>query len=150
MRDFTRMMTEDYGVKKTITARNPQANSIIERVHQTIGQMIRTMEVQNMENIDDPFKGILSAICFAIRATVHTTLQASPSQLVFGRDHILNIKYVADWKQIRENKQRIIDKNNKLENDKRKEYQYVVGQKVLIKTEQSRKFGKIHMKDHLK
>ena len=143
MRDFTRMMTEDYGVKKKpITARNPQANSIIERVHQTIGQMIRTMEVQNLENVDNPFKGILSAICFAIRATVHTTLQASPSQLVFGRDHILNIKYVADWKRIRENKQRIIDKNNKLENDKRKEYQYVVGQKVLIKTEQSRKYGK--------
>ena len=89
---------------------------MIERVHQTIGQMIRSMEVQNLENIDNPFKGILSAICFAIRATVHTTLQATPSQLVFGRDHILNIKYEANWKQICKQKQKLINKNNKIEN----------------------------------
>lgn len=143
MGEFTRMMNEDYGVKKKpITARNPQANSIIERVHQTIGQMIRTLEVQNTENLVNPFQGILSAVCFAIRATVHTTLQATPSQLVFGRDHILNIKYEANWKQIRDQKQKLINKNNKLENKKRKEYNYTVGQKVLIKTEQSRKYGR--------
>ena len=58
MGDFTRMMQEDYGVKKKpITARNPQANSIIERVHQTIGKMIRAMEIQDTDNITDPFKG---------------------------------------------------------------------------------------------
>ena len=125
---------------------NSQANSIIERVHQTIGQIIRTMEPQNTDNIDNPFKGILSAICFAIRATVHTTLQATPSQLVFGRDHLLNIKYEANLKQICKQKQRLINKNNKLENNKRKEYKYVVGQKVPIKTEQSRKFGKVPYK----
>ena len=103
--------------------------------------MIRTMEVQNTDNIDDPFQGILSAVCFAIRATAHTTLQATPSQLVFGRDHILNIKYQANWKNILNKKQKMINKNNQQENNKRKEYQYSVGQKVLIKTEQSRKYG---------
>ena len=57
MRDFTRMMQEDYGVrKKPIKARTPQANAIIERVHQTIDQMIRAMEVQNTNNINDPLK----------------------------------------------------------------------------------------------
>ena len=143
MGEFSRMMRDDYGVKKKpITTRNPQANSILERVHQTVGQMLRTYEVQDLENIDNPFEGILAAICFAIRATTHTTLQASPSQLVFGRDHILNIKFEADWKQIRDNKQRMINKNNEQENRKRIKYTYVVGQKVLIKTEQSRKYGK--------
>ena len=68
--------------------------------------MIRAMEIQDTENITDPFKGILSAVCFAVRATVHTTLQASPSQLVFGRDHVLNIKYQANWKQIKDRKQK--------------------------------------------
>ena len=74
------------------------------------------MEPQNTDNIDNPFKEILSAIFFAIRATVHTTLQATPSQLVFGRDHILNIKYEANWKQICKQKQKLISKNDKLEN----------------------------------
>merc|ERR1712122_112198 len=113
MGEFTRMLKEDYGIKKKpITARNPQANSIIERVHQTIGQLIRTMEVQDTDNINNPFKGILSAVCFAIRTTVHTTLQATPSQLVFGRDHILNIKFQANWKNICNQKQKLINKDN--------------------------------------
>ena len=101
MGKFKRMVKEDYGIKKRpITARTPQANAIIERVHQTIGQMLRSFQVQNTENIVNPFKGILSAICFAVRATVHTTLKATPTQLVFGRDHIFNIKYEANWKHI--------------------------------------------------
>ena len=90
----------------------------------------------------NPLKGILSAICFAIRATVHTTTQCTPTQLVFGRDHVLNLKHEVDWKKIKENKSRLIHKNNERENRKRIKYTYEVGQKVLIKTEQSRKYGK--------
>eukprot|EP00957_Ditylum_brightwellii_P106104 8093548-Ditylum_brightwellii.AAC.1 len=42
MTEFTEMLASDDGVKKKpITARNPQANSIIERIHQTIGNIIR-------------------------------------------------------------------------------------------------------------
>jgi hypothetical protein len=37
MAEFAKMVREDYGLKiKPITTRNPQANAIIERVHQTI------------------------------------------------------------------------------------------------------------------
>ena len=42
------MIKEDYGVKaKPITVRNPQANAIVERVHQVIGNIIRTFELEN-------------------------------------------------------------------------------------------------------
>eukprot|EP00957_Ditylum_brightwellii_P009251 700041-Ditylum_brightwellii.AAC.1 len=45
MAEFTKMTASDYGVKKKpITARNPQASSIIKRMHQTIGNMIRSFE----------------------------------------------------------------------------------------------------------
>ena len=101
MGEFKRMIKEDYGIKeRPITTRNPQANAIVERVHQTIGQMLRSFQVQNIENIVNPFKGILSVICFAVRATLHTTLKATSTQLVFGRDCIFNIKYEANWKHI--------------------------------------------------
>ena len=46
----------------------------------------------------------------------HTTLQAMPDQLIFGRDMILNTTFIADWEAIRLRKQIIIDKNNQLEN----------------------------------
>ena len=148
MAEFTKMLKDDYGVKKkTITSRNPQANAIIERVHQTIGNIIRTFEVQKMElNEDDPWSGILSATMFAVRATVHTTLQATPMQLVFGRDAILNIQNDANWKLISERKQKLIEKNNKLENSKRIQHTYSVGDKVILKNDQTKKFANIAYK----
>jgi len=143
MGEFTRMLKEDYGLrKKPITARNPQANAILERAHQTLGQMLRTYEVQDLDNVDKPLNGILAAICFALRATTHTTLHTSPTQLAFGRNHILNVKFEVNWQLIRKKKQDMINKNNERENSKRIVYNYQEGQKVLIKTEQSRKYGK--------
>ena len=44
------MVKNDYGIKRKGTAaRNPQANAIIERVHQTIGNIIRTFNVQDLD-----------------------------------------------------------------------------------------------------
>eukprot|EP00957_Ditylum_brightwellii_P192251 14634967-Ditylum_brightwellii.AAC.1 len=63
MAEFTEMIASGYGVKKKpITVRHPQTNSIIERIHQTIGNMIRLSEVHHT-NIDekDLWTGILSA-----------------------------------------------------------------------------------------
>eukprot|EP00957_Ditylum_brightwellii_P080107 6092561-Ditylum_brightwellii.AAC.1 len=63
MAEFTEMVTRDYGVKKKpIAAKNTQANSIIERIHQTIGNMIRSFKVHDT-SIDekDAWTGILSA-----------------------------------------------------------------------------------------
>eukprot|EP00957_Ditylum_brightwellii_P087169 6634534-Ditylum_brightwellii.AAC.1 len=120
MAEFTEMIASDYGVKKKpITARNPEENSIIERIHQTVGNMIRSFEVHNT-TIDekDPRTGILGAVRLATRATVHTTMQATPVQLVFGRDAILTVKHEANWKCINERKEKLIKKHNENENKK--------------------------------
>jgi hypothetical protein len=55
---------------------------------------------------------------FATRATYHTTLQATPTQLVFGRDAIMNTKFTVNWELIRKRKQCLIDQNNQKENSK--------------------------------
>jgi hypothetical protein len=93
------MIKEDYAIKaKPITVRNPQANALVERVHQVIGNITRTFELEsNYLDEEDPWKGILSATAFAVRSTFHTTLRNSPLQLVFGRDMILTL----NMKQIR-------------------------------------------------
>ena len=105
--DFKQMLINDYGIKrKPISVRNPQANAIVERIHQVIANMIRTFELEtNYLDQDDPWKGILSATAFAVRSMYHTTLKKTPGQLVFGRDMIFNIKHVANWEYIRQNKQ---------------------------------------------
>ena len=133
--DFKRMVQNDYGIKaKPITVRNPQSNAIVERVHQVIGNIIRTFELEsNYLDEKDPWKGILSATAFAVRSTFHTTLKNTPGQIVFGRDMILNVKHEANWEFIREQKQRIIQRNNEAENAKRIPHTYSVGDKVLLK-----------------
>ena len=134
MGDFANMIADDYGItKRPITVRNPQANSIIERIHQTLGNIIRTFELhEDGEATQETWDGILSAAMFAVRATVHTTTQATPMQLVFGRDAILNVKFEADWEYIKNRKQKIINQNNQKENSKRVPYTYQVNQLVML------------------
>ena len=134
MKDFANMVKEDYGIKQTpITTRNPQANAIIERFHQTLGNIIRTFELhQDQEVTQDSWEGILSAAMFALRSTYHTTTQVTPMQLVFGRDNILNLKSKADWNYIKQRKQEIINCNNKNENPKRIPHVYKENDKVMM------------------
>lgn len=124
----------NYGLaKKTSLEYNPQSNGIIERVHQVLGDMLRTFELEERElDEDDPWGEFLSAAGFAIRSTYHTTLESTPSQLVFGRDIILPIKFEADWARIRRNRQKEILRNNERENRQRIDYEYRVGDQVLL------------------
>ena len=80
----------------------------------------------------DPFSELLASAAFAIRSTVHTTLGATPGQLVFGRDMLLPIKFHADWAAIHVRRQDMMKKNNERENAKRIPHQYKVGDKVLL------------------
>ena len=140
--DFRNTCKNEYGIKcKPITTQNPQANAIIERVHQVIANMIRTFEIENLYlDKRDPWSGILAATAYAVRSTYHTTLQATPGQLVFGRDMIFNTKHVANWKLIKERKQKMIDYNNARENKKRIAHTYHVNDKVLLKNHRASKY----------
>ena len=144
MAEFAEMIKNDYGLEKRgATKRNPQANAIIERIHQTIGNIIRTFQAQDNPYLDEenPWDGILAATMFATRATYHTTTQATPAQLVFGRDAILNTKFEANWNYIRERKQKIIRENNKRENAKRIAHHYKVDDKILVRNDDLSKYG---------
>ena len=82
----------------------------------------------------NPWDEFLTAAAFAIRSTHHTTLQASPAQLVYGRDMFLPVKYVADWTRIWLYKQKLINASNQKENSRRVPYEYKVSDRVLLTT----------------
>ena len=99
-------------------------------------------QVNNSElDVDDPWSGILSAIIFAMRSTAHTTTQATPMQIVFGRDAIMNLTFDANWQIIKIRKQVAINKNNTKANSKRVQHKYKVNNQILVKNQQSTKFG---------
>jgi hypothetical protein len=69
---------------------------------------------------------------WAIRSIYHTVLKASPGAAIFGRDMLFDIPFVADWKQIGDYRQHQTDRSTKRENDKCVDYDYKVGDKILI------------------
>ena len=58
--DFKQNMKDEYGLTvHACTAKNPQANSVLERIHQVLANMIRTFELEDIY-IDEknPWAGI--------------------------------------------------------------------------------------------
>ena len=137
------MLQNDYPIKrKLITTRNPQANSIVERIHQVVHNMVRTHDITTATEVDSQtIDGMLAALRSAVLSVVHTTNRATPMQLVFGRDALLNVSFEADWQYIKERKQRRILQNNKQENRTRAEHIYKPDDKVMVRLDPSRKHG---------
>jgi hypothetical protein len=115
---------------------NPQSNGIIERVHLTLNDSLRTAEIDGMEMDEkDPWGPFLSSAAYAIHSTFHTTLKATPGQLVFGRDTVLPIKFMADWGAIEQQLQKEMGRNNRRENASIISHDYKVGDKILLKNQ---------------
>jgi hypothetical protein len=81
----------------------------------------------------DPRGPFISSAAYAIRSKFHTTLKATPGQLVFGRDMVLPIKFMADWGAIGQQRQKDMGRTNRIENAFRISHDYKIGDKVLLK-----------------
>jgi hypothetical protein len=68
----------------------------------------------------------------AICSTYHTVLKASPGAAIFGQDMLFDIPFVADWHKIGERRQSLTDRGNQCKNAKSFDYDYKVGDKVLV------------------
>ena len=97
-------LLDTHGVrKKPTTVKNPQANKILERVHQTLGNMLRTAELDMANSVEpEHVEDFLDNAAWAVRSTHHTVLKSSPGAAIFGRDMMLNVPIIADWTKIGE------------------------------------------------
>ncbi len=78
----------------------------MERVHQVLGQMLRTAELDMANSVTpDDVDVFIDNVAWAIRSTYHTVLKASPGAAIFGRDMLFDIPFVADWHKIGERRQ---------------------------------------------
>jgi hypothetical protein len=70
----------------------------------TLNDALRTAEIDGREMDEkDPWGPFLSSAAYAIRSTFHTTLKATPGQLVFVRNMLLPM---ADWGTIEQQRQK--------------------------------------------
>ena len=95
--------------------------------------MFRTFKLEESElDEHNPWALFIADTCFTVRATSHTTMKASPGQLVFGRAMVLPIRYLADWEYLRQVRQKQMTHNNLCENRNRIAHEYKAGDKVLL------------------
>ena len=129
-----RPLLKDLAIQPVCTSvKNPQSNAILERIHQVTGNMLKTMDLVNIEfDAIDPWTSILTSIAYAVRCSFHSTLKATPGQLVFGRDMLLDLKFEPNYTQTWAQKQQRINYDNIRENSKRVTYDYKVGNYVYV------------------
>jgi hypothetical protein len=119
-------------VHKPTTVKNPRANGILERVHQALGQMLCTAELDMADSVTpNDVNVFLDNAAWAIRSIYHT-VKASPSAAIFWQDMLFDILFVADWHKIGERRQSLTNRGNQRANAKRIDYNYKVGDKILV------------------
>ena len=118
-----------------ITAKNPQANSVCERMHQVIGNALRALSTLNppagAEDANQLMDTAIANAMFAHRASYSTALQTTPGAMAFGRDMVLDLPLIADLEMIRTHRQQLIDNRLIEANRKRFSYDYAIGEEVL-------------------
>jgi transposase InsO family protein len=133
--EFREMLDEHHINDRPTSAKNPQANSVCERMHQAIGNTLRILSTM------DPPRGSTNAkqlvdtaiadAVYATRCTYNSALKTTPGGLAFGRDMILNIPLITDLEQLQKRRQRLIDQRLIAANTKRFSYDYQIGDEVL-------------------
>jgi hypothetical protein len=114
-----------------------QSNAVCERIHQTLGNILRTLlhgnTPKNIASAEQYVDKALSIAMHAMQAGAQSTLGSNPGNLVFNRDMFLNIPLIADWHAITQRREHFIHENLMRENQKRRGYNYVPQQMVLKK-----------------
>ena len=128
------------------TVKNPQSNVICERMHSTMGPMLRTLAnskdapttIKEAEQaVDNALYSCVHALCCSINQETLT----SPGAMVFDRDMMIDIPLLTDLSAIQRRQQQLIDTNLIRESKKRIDNNYSVKERVWIKVYNPTKMG---------
>ena len=116
--------------------KNPQANAICERLHQTVTNVLRPLlyvhPPQDINEANLIMDTALQTASYSARAAIHHTLQTTLGALAFNRDMLLNIPVIADLQLLRDKRQMLIDEKLMQANRSRISYDYQPGDEVLV------------------
>ena len=81
---------------------------------------------------EDPWTDIIASVMWAINSSFHSIKEATPGQLVFGRDMIFHDTFKANWQAIHMRNARDTLNNTFRENRTRSRHIYKVGDYAFI------------------
>ena len=121
--EFQNKSTQCGITDKPTTCRNPQANAVRERLHQTVANILRTTVVANpprdLHQAEAAIDHALATAMHVMHCAVSRSLGTSPGALVFRRYMLLDLPIIVDLYQIQQRRQTIIDENLMRQNRKR-------------------------------
>jgi hypothetical protein len=125
-------LLESYGIKPVATTvRNPRSNVVIERVHLTMGDMLRTMTFSGYDWFTD-MQCTLDAVAWAICTTINPAIKHLPCHLAFNQDMIYRRAVQIDWNSIHQERRKQLEASNHRENKTRIDKTYLPGDQVLL------------------
>ena len=86
---------------------------------------------KNMTKAKGIMDDALATAMYAILAVIATSPGSVPGDLTFGRDMLLSVPLLMDWKVITHKRAQKVNENLRRENAKRRSYDYEQGQKFL-------------------
>jgi hypothetical protein len=132
---FQEMLVRHNIQRRPTTAKNPRANAICKRMHQSIGNNLwilrKWLPPDGVDNAKKLVDTALANAMYATCASFHSGIGTTPGALAFHSDMVLNIPFVADLNLIRDNQQQLIDHHLIASNRKRITYDYQPNQEVL-------------------
>jgi hypothetical protein len=96
---------------------------------------------QNVADANALVDYALATSSYALRSSSHRSLGASPGAVTFHRDMLIDVPYVANMLLLRDKRQTLIDYNLRRENNRRRTFDYQVGQDVLELIPKPNKLG---------
>ena len=116
---------------KPTTVKNPQANTIVERLHKTMVDILRVMihvdPPHNEPDTTNMIDNALATVVHASRCAVNHIIQTSPGAMVFNQDMMINVPLISNLLAIGNRRQYLVDENLKRINAKRIDYSYNIG-----------------------
>ena len=95
--------------------------------------MLVTKDIDNkVLDHTDPWGETLASIAWAIIASYHSNIMATPGQDVFGRDMQFNLASVLDWQVVTAAKQKQVEIDNFQENATRVTNDYAIGDQFYV------------------
>jgi hypothetical protein len=110
-------LLESWGSKDVLTAsRYPAADAICKRMHQTVGNILRTTMIYTdpPHTVTEARRLVDKALAtemHAMQASDSTTLGSLPGALVIGRDMFLNIPLIANWHLIAQRREQLVNES---------------------------------------
>jgi hypothetical protein len=120
-----------------ISSHTPTSNGIIESIHKTVGQVIRTLvAIYKPTTKDEALQLVHRALATAMHACRASSSGAlsglSPGAVVFRRDMHLDIPLIADILTLQNSRQAQIDIRLHRENQRRRRHEYKVGGAIYV------------------